>query len=741
MREPRRVINIVKIPVRIALYRSKMFIICRKYYKFALGILYIIYNIDKNKQTVFMKRKLSLLSIAMLVGYSVSAQQLPNSNFDGVWVNCYPWEKGAKVKNARGTQPDGWCMANVNGMGGLGATVVGAQGEDRSGEEGKKSVTITNTPTQLSAKQVVPGYISLGTTWATAKASMSGVVTEETADGGVFGGIALAKRPDALSFYYKRAHDINKATKSPVNLTEKASIIAYSWKGTWTQVEVPSNTHPSNLTKVTMTDRSNNILGKDCLTGGAITKTDNAELISQIEYYIEGDQADWKLITIPFEYKNETAIPEKFNVIFAANDIFADRAGIGAGNQLCIDDVELVYYHSLTALSYDGKAIEGFAEDKYEYSLKEVYDASKDLTYTKTGIASTVSTSYDEETALLSICVKGDDGEETVYTIQFDKLVDSKTYQEKLYVDGSTEEPQIANVVVETLCNGNINFTLKNFVLGGVTPLGNISLKDIEVAADKTFTFKGGINIEAGDDGNYSQDEWLGPMLAMTGEIPLNLSGKFADDKVLVTFDIDMSETLGENINVHLGYDRMKANMTITNAKYATFCAPMDVELAEGVKAYSCPQVENNALVLEQVTGNILPANTPVILWSETPCNKDCEGYAESVDENPTCGRLIGVYTTTAAPEGSYVLQKQKEKVAFFKVTASDIKVGACRAYLSVPSSNVKSFSFDTEMTTSIQVLNSLMNDKAEIYDLNGHKLNSLQKGINIVNDVKVIVK
>lgn len=690
--------------------------------------------------------KLLLLAMAMLAGGSANAQQLPNANFDGDWVNCYPWEKGAKVKNARGTQPDGWCMANVNGMGGLGATIVGAKSADRSGEEGKSSVTLTNTPNPLSAKQVVPGYISLGTTWATAKATMAGVVTAGTADGGVFGGLAFTKRPDALRFYYKRAHDVNKTTKSPTNLTEKASIIAYAWKGTWTQVEVPSNTSMSTPSKVTMTDRSNNILGKECLTGGAVTKTADAELISQIEYYIEEDQADWKQVTIPFEYKNETAIPEKFNVIFSANDIFADRAGIGAGNQLCIDDVELVYYHSLTALSYDGKAIEGFAEDTYEYSFDEEYDDSKELTYTKTGIASKVETSYDEEAALLSICVKGDDGEETVYTIQFAKapsgpqVVDSKTYTDKFYVtvDGETTGPQTASVVVETLDNGNINFILKNFILGG-TPIGNLSLKDIEVKADKTFSYQGGINIEAGDDENYGKGEWLGPMLSMmVGEIPLNLSGKFVGDDVLVTIDIDMSRTLGQIINVHFGYEY--ATLNVTDAGYATFCAPFEVMAPEGIKAYTCSSInENSELVLVEVN-NTIPANTPVILAG---CVGSGEyfGEGEQPSNGLVCGLLTGVYVETTAPEGSYVLQQKEEKVAFYKVASSDVMVGANRAYLSMPSSNAKSLTLNPGSATSIKALNSLMNGKAEIYDLNGRKRSSLQKGVNIVNGTKVVVK
>lgn len=544
-----------------------------------------------------MNLKTTFAALAMAFCGMANAQQLPNGTFDGTWVNCYPWEKGAKVSSARGTQPSGWCMANVNGMGGLGATIVGAEGTGRSGSG--KSVVLTNTPNPLSASQVVPGYFSLGTTWATAKATITGSVTAGTADGGSFGGIEFTKRPDAIRFYYKRAHNIENTTKSPTNLTERASIVAYAWKGTWTQKDVPSNT-ALTPSKVTMTDRSNNILGKDCLTGGAVSKTADAELISVVEYYIEGNQVDWKQVTIPFEYKNSTAIPEKLNIIFAANDLFADRSGIGAGNQLSIDDVELVYYHSLSALSYNGKAVAGFAETKYSYSIDEVYDASK-LAYTKTGVASTVTTSYNETSALLTITVKGDDDKTTSYTIQFKK-------------------PTIVN-------------------------------------------------------------------------------------------------------------------MTITDAKYATFVTPYAVAVPQGVTVYRCFTVKTDReLVLAKQNVSNIPANAPVILYSENPVSQTFFGVAQNTSP-VTAGIFTGVYSDTPAPKGSYVLQNIDGVTGFYKVVDAIPTVKANRCYITLPtSSSAKMLGFATEEETAINAINALTSGKIEtIYNASGVRQPSLQKGMNIV--------
>ena len=50
--------------------------------------------------------KLSLLAMAMVAGGSASAQyQLANGTFDGDFVDCFPWEKGAQVNTAYGKQP------------------------------------------------------------------------------------------------------------------------------------------------------------------------------------------------------------------------------------------------------------------------------------------------------------------------------------------------------------------------------------------------------------------------------------------------------------------------------------------------------------------------------------------------------------------------------------------------------------------------------------------------------------
>jgi hypothetical protein len=101
---------------------------------------------------------------------------------------------------------------------------------------------------------------------------------------------------------------------------------------------------------------------------------------------------------------------------------------------------------------------------------------------------------------------------------------------------------------------------------------------------------------------------------------------------------------------------------------------------------------------------------------------------------------------TTYAPADSYVLQTQDGEQAFYKVESDKtISILPHRAYLTTSSSNAAALRIglsDEEGTpTAVDAIRSLTSDNPVIYDLNGRRLQTLQKGINIVNGVKVYVK
>ena len=414
-----------------------------------------------------MKKCCFILMLAA-AAQTACAQQLSNTTFDGEWENCYPWEAGAKVSSARGTQPKGWCISNVSQSA---LPVVGEEVTPGANGSGK-AVKLSNVSASIGSN-TAPAYITLGTAWATAETKMTSV---READGGVFGGIAFAYHPDAVRLTYK--HDVS-------NGSENMSFIAYLWKGTWTQKDVPSNTSVGvfswgSATKVTMTDRIQNILGKECLTGGEITKTDDAALIASAEYYSSVAHDDWVTREIPLDYGSyagKSVKVEKLNIVVASNGLFDDRSLIKAGNSITVDDVELVYYHALSALSYEGTTL-NFSEQTTSYKLDEVYDESK-LSYTLKGQASTATRHYDAESCILTIRVEGEDiavnsNSFTEYKIQFA----AEQEVEKLI-------PRVMAKVTELVVDESTDLVLENCdgLVAEYTVPGIISYADGKVTA------------------------------------------------------------------------------------------------------------------------------------------------------------------------------------------------------------------------------------------------------------------
>ena len=352
---------------------------------------------------------------------SMADYHLANGTFDGEWVENKPWDSqnGYLVLEGKGfTQPEGWVVSNVSGINGLGATKVASAG---TVADGNKSVVLTNTPNPFMASQIVPAYISLGTTWATANASAIIKVTD--ADGGVFGGVAFKGRPDAIALKYKRSH-------GTANAGERASVIAYTWRGTFTQENVPGNTSLSKPVTTTMVDRDRNILGLATATGGNVSKSDDAALIAKAEAYIEGDVAEWTDLLVPFTYNESVeagTAPEKLNVILSANDYFADRSTIGKDNTLEVDSVRLLYYTTLRSLAVNGMPLDVTQAKDFVIPVPEgqaLDPSALQVEAQPTGAGARVMPAFDPTTMTLTLRVEGGDisvcpDNFSLYTIRF----------------------------------------------------------------------------------------------------------------------------------------------------------------------------------------------------------------------------------------------------------------------------------------------------------------------------------
>lgn len=184
----------------------------------------------------------------------------------------------------------------------------------------------------------------------------------------------------------------------------------------------------------------------------------------------------------------------------------------------------------------------------------------------------------------------------------------------------------------------------------------------------------------------------------------------------------------------------------VTGVKYGTFIAPFKAKKPANVTLYSVEAVNGSTLTLVEATE--IAANTPYIVYAdeEETITETLKAYGTATKDTYVAGLLEGTLPGGEMTLGTdcYLLQKNNDVVGFYQCVADQkYTLGANRAYLKYePTAPVKAFFFGEEnQTTAITTLSELMNGKAEIYDLNGRKLRKLEKGINIVNGKKVIIK
>lgn len=423
--------------------------------------------------------KKTLLMLAMATACSSAMAQtddskLPNGDFEGTWSACIPWTSNG-YKKSMNKQPESWTVSNVSGLsGGAGATNVGEQLTPGRGGKGN-AVTIYNSRNSAAESEIVPGYITLGTSWSTAVGFEA-----KNKDGGTFGGISFKNKPDALRFYYKRSCSGDNV---------RSSVIAYLWNGSTTQKNVPGNIALGYVKKVTMKDRDINVLKMSTSghQGGAVT--DKSKLIAKLEAYTTDTPSDWTEWTIPFEYTKENIdkTPEKINVIIAANDYF-NSSNVTAGVSMSIDDVELVYYKTLSSLKVNGTDIE-LKDGTYVYNGTGSISEGCVKATAKSQFA---KVDYKYNTDNVVITVTANNGETQEYKVNFASSVtppnaadiDGK-YNNAIAVRLGSESVDATysfnEVTISANSDNTVNFILKGFAFGG-TEIGNVNVTNVPIS-------------------------------------------------------------------------------------------------------------------------------------------------------------------------------------------------------------------------------------------------------------------
>lgn len=185
----------------------------------------------------------------------------------------------------------------------------------------------------------------------------------------------------------------------------------------------------------------------------------------------------------------------------------------------------------------------------------------------------------------------------------------------------------------------------------------------------------------------------------------------------------------------------------LAGGSYATLMIPFAASLPSGGSAYTLDNgVDLIGGTLKGTTVSSIAANSPVLVTASgnyTGSNVTVPVVASGATY--TNGELVGTYTAMAAPTNSYVLQNHTsgEGVAFYLVGSTKPTVNPFRAYIKAQGSNVKALTVLFGDADGIESLTSSPSPVGEgsIYSLSGQRLSKPQRGVNIINGKKVLIK
>lgn len=429
-----------------------------------------------------------LLSIS---AFTANAQQLPNVGFESWKTTC---GKTTTTKNNAsfvrpGVEPADWNGSNVTQVFKFSDFVK----KDEASHTGGFATILTNQKPGLGkASAPAPAFLNFGTPWIfadTGKINGNGL---EMGDGGVYGGMNFSHRPDAVVGWYKR--DNSKGT-------EDAYVIAYLWSGTFkSQVRsaiektggTSSNPIYSESATIELTDVDRAILGKSSVA-------QSGTLIASCEEKISNSFSEWTQIIVPLEYKTTTVVPEKMNLIISAADYW-NRANIVPYNTLVVDDVDFVYYSTLTSLKAGSKTI-ALKDGVYNYTVAGKMPTEEEVVATCKSQFADAAVAVDAANYKVTVTVTNQGGKDVdgatqhVYTLQYTAPED-KQYAGILNVDcdflgGDVIANATQKVTISYYNDNTCDFSLPDFMFAG-DDIGDIKIPNVKVSEDaagtKTFT-------------------------------------------------------------------------------------------------------------------------------------------------------------------------------------------------------------------------------------------------------------
>ena len=252
------------------------------------------------------------------------------------------------------------------------------------------------------------------------------------------------------------------------------------------------------------------------------------------------------------------------------------------------------------------------------------------------------------------------------------------------------------------------------------------------------------------------------------------LVGKNGDEKIGATGETLATDNLVlDDDKDFMAYEPFAAKAASYNrtmkegTTWATLCLPFEVSLAnQNFRAFKLLSADDvtETVELEEIEGSIA-AGTPVIIKMNdgatelkfTEADKEIAKDVQTAETANGNYQLQGFYTqkefSKDTDNNCYIVKGDKlmnPAKLLDKTTTESVGSKPFRAYMvdnsSAPAAGARMFSISVGgCTTAIEQLESTADSKAEYYDLQGRRLQDLQKGINIVKrggkTMKVIIK
>ena len=251
------------------------------------------------------------------------------------------------------------------------------------------------------------------------------------------------------------------------------------------------------------------------------------------------------------------------------------------------------------------------------------------------------------------------------------------------------------------------------------------------------------------------------------------LVGKNGDEKIGATGETLATDNLVlDDDKDFVAYEPFAAkaasySRTVEGTTWATLCLPFDVSLAnQNFRAFKLLSADDvtETVELEEIEGSIA-AGTPVIIKMKdgatkldfTVANMEIAKDVQTAETANGNYQLQGLYTqkefSKDADNNCYIVKGSKlmnPAKLLDKTTTESVGSKPFRAYMvdnsSAPAAGARMFSISVGgSTTAIEQLETTADSKAEYYDLQGRRLQDLQKGVNIVKrggkTMKVIIK